>query len=105
MLIDGGNVADSSLVVSYLADQGVDSLDYVVCTHAHEDHVGGLSGPLSQYPAEHVLAPVTEYDTKAFENFLKYTRAAGAGGHVSLSRGYLDRGGRLGDGAGSAEGI
>ena len=48
MLIDGGNVADSSLVVSYLADQGVDSLDYVVCTHAHEDHVGGLSGPLSQ---------------------------------------------------------
>ena len=77
MLIDGGNVADSSLVVSYLADQGVDSLDYVVCTHAHEDHVGGLSGPLSQYPAEHVLAPVTEYDTKAFENFLKYTRQQG----------------------------
>ena len=77
MLIDGGNVADSSLVVSYLADQGVDSLDYVVCTHAHEDHVGGLSGPLSQYPAEHVFAPVTEYDTKAFENFLKYTRQQG----------------------------
>ena len=77
MLIDGGNVADSSLVVSYLADQGVDSLDYVVCTHAHEDHVGGLSGPLSQYPAEHVLAPVTEYDTKAFQNFLKYTRQQG----------------------------
>ena len=46
MLIDGGNVADSSLVVSYLADQGVDSLDYVVCT-------------------------------KAFENFLKYTRQQG----------------------------
>lgn len=39
--------------------------------------MGGLSGPLSQYPAEHVLAPVTEYDTKAFENFLKYTRQQG----------------------------
>lgn len=73
MLIDGGNVADSDLVVSYLADQGVEHLDYVVCTHAHEDHVGGLSGALSQYPAGCVLAPVTEYDTKAFGNFLKYT--------------------------------
>ena len=40
MLIDGGNVADSSLIVSYLQDQSVTSLDYIVCSHAHEDHVG-----------------------------------------------------------------
>lgn len=77
MLIDGGNVGDSDLVVSYLADQGVEELDYVVCTHAHEDHVGGLSGALSAYPAEHVLSPVTEYDTRAFGNFLKYTEQQG----------------------------
>lgn len=77
MLIDGGNVGDSDLVVSYLADQGVEKLDYVVCTHAHEDHVGGLAGALSQYPAEHVLAPVTEYETRAFGNFLKYTEEQG----------------------------
>ena len=55
MLIDGGNVADSDLVVAYLADQGVEELDYVVCTHAHEDHVGGLAGALSQYPTGEVL--------------------------------------------------
>lgn len=75
MLIDGGNVADSSLVVSYLAERGVDSLDYVVCTHAHEDHVGGLSGPLSQFQAGVVLSPVREYDSKAFEDFVTYTNA------------------------------
>lgn len=72
MLIDGGNVADSSLVVSYLADQGVERLDHVVCTHAHEDHVGGLSGALAKYGADTVYAPVTEYDSKAFRDFLKY---------------------------------
>lgn len=72
MLIDGGNVADSSLVVSYLADQGVETLDYVVDTHAHEDHVGGLSGALAKYPVEHVLAPVREYDSKAFRDFMRY---------------------------------
>lgn len=73
MLIDGGNAADSSLVVSYLANQGVEYVDYVVCTHAHEDHVGGLSGPLSQYTVGAVFSPVEEYDTKAFSNFAKYT--------------------------------
>lgn len=72
MLIDGGNVDDSSLVVSYLADQGVDHLDYVVCTHAHEDHVGGLAGVLAKYGAEKVYCPVESYDSKAFRDFVKY---------------------------------
>ena len=60
MLIDGGNVADSSLVVSYLESQGVEYLDYVVCTHAHEDHVGGLSGPLNTCTVGTVFSPVTD---------------------------------------------
>lgn len=39
ILIDGGNVGDSSLVVSYLQQQGVESLEAVFCSHAHEDHL------------------------------------------------------------------
>lgn len=77
MLIDGGNAADSSLVVSYLQNQGVEYLDYVVCTHAHEDHVGGLSGPLNTCTAGQVFAPVTQYDSKAFSSFVKYTEQQG----------------------------
>lgn len=77
MLIDGGNVDDASLVVSYLDEQGVETLDYVVCTHAHEDHVGGLSGVLAVYEAGTVFSPVTEYDSAAFQNFVSYTQAQG----------------------------
>ena len=33
-LIDGGNVEDSSLVVSYLQKQGVEELEAVFCSHA-----------------------------------------------------------------------
>jgi len=77
LLIDGGNVADSSLVVSYLTAQGIEYLDYVVCTHAHEDHVGGLSGPLHAFPVGAVYSPVTTYSTKAFEDFLSATEAQG----------------------------
>ena len=39
MLIDGGNAADSSLLFSYLKKLNVTSIDYMICSHAHEDHV------------------------------------------------------------------
>ena len=72
MLIDGGNVEDSDLVVSYLLEQDVTKLDYVVNTHAHEDHVGGLPGVLAVYEAKNIWCPVEEYSSKCFEDFLYY---------------------------------
>lgn len=77
MLIDGGNVADSDLIVSYLGDYHVDALDYVVCSHGHEDHVGGLAAALANFPVSQVLSPITDYDSNAFRNFLKYTAEQG----------------------------
>ena len=77
MLIDGGNVGDSQLVVSYLQDQGVKKLDYVVATHAHEDHVGGLAGVLARYQTAAVWCPVEEYDSSCFEDFVTYAEKQG----------------------------
>ena len=77
MLYDGGNVDDGSLVVSYLQDQGVEELQYVFCSHAHEDHVGGLAAALAYFPANHVYSPVTEANTKCFKDFVKYTQQQG----------------------------
>lgn len=78
MLIDGGNKADSNLIYTYLQKQGITHLDYVVATHAHEDHVGGLSGALTAVSTVgHVLSPVTDYNTKAFRDFVAKTQAHG----------------------------
>ena len=73
MLIDGGNVEDSSLVVSYLQKAGVEKLEAVVCSHAHEDHVGGLPGVLAVFPTAAVYAPTNTYSSKCFDDFLYYT--------------------------------
>ena len=72
MLIDGGNAADSSTIYTVLEKNGVTHLDYVICTHAHEDHVGGLAGALQNCTADKIYCPVTDYDSKAFRNFVKY---------------------------------
>lgn len=77
MLIDGGNSADSSLIYAYLKQRNITFLDYIVCTHAHEDHVGGLAGALNYASVGTAFAPVAEYDTKAFQNFTKYLSNSG----------------------------
>lgn len=69
MLIDGGNVEDSNLIYSVLERNSAENLDIVVGTHAHEDHIGGLSGALEYATADIVLCPVTEGTSKAFNNF------------------------------------
>ena len=77
MLIDGGNRDDSQLVVSFLEQQGVKELDAVVCTHAHEDHVGGLPAVLAVYPTKAVYAPTNTYSSNIFDKFVYYTDQQG----------------------------
>ena len=77
MLIDGGNKDDSQLVVSYLEQQGVQELEAVICTHAHEDHVGGLPAVLAVYPTKAVYAPTKTYSSKIFDSFLYYVDQQG----------------------------
>lgn len=72
MLIDGGEADQSSKIYAYLENQGVDYLDYIVATHAHSDHIGGLSGALNYALVGTALCPVTSYDSKTFNSFEKY---------------------------------
>jgi competence protein ComEC len=52
-------------------------LDYIVATHAHEDHVGGLAGALNYATVDIAFCPVAEFDSNAFNNFVKYLSEQG----------------------------
>jgi len=73
LMIDGGNTGDSSLIYSYLTRTlGLEHIDYMIGTHAHEDHIGGLAGALNACTVGTVYSPVTDYDSEAFQDFKRY---------------------------------
>lgn len=47
MLIDGGDKAHEDKLCSLLVDQGIYELDYLVISHLHADHYGGLTKALT----------------------------------------------------------
>lgn len=77
MLIDGGNAEDSDLVYAYLERHGAGHLDCMVASHAHEDHIGGLSGALNYAETDTALCPVRSYGSKVFQNMVKYLEKQG----------------------------
>lgn len=70
MLIDGGSRSRGQAVVNYITSQGVSSLDLVVGTHPHEDHIGGLIEVFKQIPVKEVLDPGVAHTTKTYEDYL-----------------------------------
>lgn len=79
MLIDGGNQADSNLIYTVLKNKNITHLNLLVASHAHEDHIGGISGALTYANADVVLCPTLSFDSKAFSNFKKNANANGGG--------------------------
>lgn len=78
MVIDGGPVSASRYVYSYLRNTlRLKKIDYVVSTHPHADHIGGLASVLNAAPAELLLSPVTEWDSAAFRSMMDYAELGG----------------------------
>lgn len=70
MLIDAGNNEDGEDVVSFIQEKGVEKLNYVIGTHPHEDHIGGLDDVINNIDVENVYMPKIETTTKTFEDVL-----------------------------------
>lgn len=69
MLVDGGDRDKSSYVVSYLKQQGVEELAYVISSHYDADHLNGVIGAMHAFPCDEVLSADYETDTKVYESF------------------------------------
>ena len=70
MLIDAGNNEDGSKLVNYFNEQDIKEFDYVVGTHAHEDHIGGMDDIIKNFKIDNFYMPDAITTTKTFEDVL-----------------------------------
>lgn len=70
MLIDAGDNKDEKFVVEYLKSQNVERLEYVIGTHPHADHIGGLDKVIDNFDIGKVIMPDIIHTTKTFEDVL-----------------------------------
>lgn len=77
VLIDGGKQSAGDTLVDYLTRHGVASLDAVVATHPHEDHIGGLVDVFEAFDVRAVYLSDEAMDTRIYEKLLDAIDAEG----------------------------
>jgi len=68
MLIDAGLGGDD--VVNYIRNLQYSSIDFVVATHPHDDHIGGMATVLDSFEIGKMYMPRQEHTISAFTNML-----------------------------------
>lgn len=97
MLIDCGESEAADGVIRFLNENSIEKLDYVVATHPHSDHMGGMYKIVDQFEIGEVIVPhLDDSDiptTRYYEKFLDTCDA----GDLSLTEAKLGRTIELGD--------
>lgn len=74
LLVDAGDRGDGEEIVAYLTGKDIEKIDYLVATHPHADHIGGMSDIVDSFEIGKIFAPkVAENDvptSKTYEEFL-----------------------------------
>lgn len=68
LVIDGGTAENGAKMVEYLQNMlHVSKVDFVIGTHPHADHIGGLPDVIRACKVKKLYSPVDEFEAKTFE--------------------------------------
>lgn len=70
MLIDAGEAYEVDNVINYLNNLGIKKIDYVVGTHPHTDHIGGLEEVINTFDIGSIYMPRASSTSKTYEDLL-----------------------------------
>lgn len=63
MLIDAGNQDDGEYLVNQIKSLNINKIDYVIGTHIHEDHIGGLADIIENFEIGKITMPYNRTST------------------------------------------
>lgn len=70
ILIDAGNQGDANEICAFVKSHGIETITYLIATHPHSDHIGGMTGVVQSLGIENVYMPKAAHTTATFENLL-----------------------------------
>jgi beta-lactamase superfamily II metal-dependent hydrolase len=78
MLVDGGSRGEGDKVVGYLQSLNVTTIDFVIATHPHADHIGGLITVLTTFNETQIPLVIDSGLTSTSATYEDYITAVGA---------------------------
>lgn len=70
-MIDAGSRKSYNKIENYLKNQKVRTIDALVLTHPHEDHIGGAIQIINNFKVNHIIEPGVPYTTVSYRNLLE----------------------------------
>lgn len=71
LIIDSGPKDNKNNLLKYLNKLNINSFDYVIATHPHEDHIGNMAYLINNYKVYNFYAPKSMQDTSSFETMIE----------------------------------
>lgn len=70
ILIDAGDKSASESIKTFIRSLGIKELTWVIATHPHADHIGGMAFIIDSFEVKNISMPRTGHTTKTYENLL-----------------------------------
>lgn len=70
MLIDAGEAYEADNVINYIKNLGISKIDYIVGTHPHTDHIGGLEEVINTFDVGSIYMPKATSTSKTYLDLL-----------------------------------
>lgn len=83
MLIDAGTADRGAGIVEYIEDKGYEKIDYLLATHPHADHIGGMETVIGSLEIGEMYMPRATAETKTYRNLLLAVQKKGLSIHTA----------------------
>jgi len=77
VLVDGSEKKHSERIADFLISEDVNEITYLIATHPHADHIGGLSYIIKNFDVKNIYMPKVAANTNTFLNLLDAIEAKG----------------------------